>query len=494
MTKLGIQSIAFVILGAVLVAVLVLTHYLATNKTNLTRPDTEQLVKMILDEVSRDNGSHRFLIISKYVCRSCFEGALEKLGNDEGSKKITIILIGANDYETKMLNTTYRTLDFTSIDEGLYKKIEQIDAELAEGAFIGVRKNNFGTLSIYDGKSEYSDISARTSAVFDFILADTLDQIDQKIKKLNYLSTAGSDYPSILARNAVVLRYPKRAVSINLSTHSIDTINVGFLNVGFLRHMVDTTFEIATKKYFLLCERGVDDDKAFYDFSLYDFQGFPQNRRKLFRSNIYLNCAYDVVNNVLLFHPTLDDANKRVNIQFREVDFEEIFLEDYFVLLRHLEGSPRYNILKIEKNQKTSQPLPYQLGFDTGGGIFGYTYDSTGFQLYGYQIEKDLLKKVSETKFTLKTNFETKWMTKKFASRYYFLRIEKFRNWVILYMLDTISQKYLISKFNINSNFPILKEFYSGDDIGCRFHNTNLFVFEDLQAKKLRIIEDVELQ
>ncbi len=183
MRKLSIRSIAFVILGIVLV-VIILIHSLATNRTNSTTPDRAKLVKMILDEVSNDGGSHRFLIISKYVCRTCFESTLEKLGNDdEMSKKITIILIGANDYETKMMNAIYRKLNFKSIEEALYKEIEQIDVNFAEGAFVGVRRNASGAISSYDGESDYSDISARTAAVFDFIFADTLDQTDKRLKK-----------------------------------------------------------------------------------------------------------------------------------------------------------------------------------------------------------------------------------------------------------------------------------------------------------------------
>jgi hypothetical protein len=183
MKKLSMRSMAFVILGIVFM-VIILIHSLAANKTNSIAPDRAKLVKMILDEASDDDSSQRFLIISKYVCRTCFESTLEKLGNDaEMSRKIAIILIGANNYETKMMNTIYRKLNFKSIDEALYKKIEQIDVNFAEGAFVGVRKSASGAITSYDGESDYSDISARTAAVFEFILADTTDQTDKKLKK-----------------------------------------------------------------------------------------------------------------------------------------------------------------------------------------------------------------------------------------------------------------------------------------------------------------------
>ncbi len=257
--------------------------------------------------------------------------------------------------------------------------------------------------------------------------------------------------------------------------------------------MVDTTFEIATQRAFLLCERGFELDQATYDYSLYEIRNFPKNRKKFFRSNVYLNCVYNLENDVLLFHPTLHDADKRVSVRFDKADLKEVFFDEYFVLLCHLNGYPRYEILKIEKSQKSNHPLPYELGFD-GKEIFGHAYDSTGFQLYNYRIEKGVLKITSEAKFKLKTSFGAKWLTMEFAQRYFILRVDKFHNWIILYILNSIGREYIVSKFNIGSNSSVLKEIYRGEDMGGRFNNTNLFLYEDLTAKKLKIIEDVELK
>lgn len=496
MSKLGVRGRVFIMLGAVLLLGVAVLYYSATQKTVSVMSDKATPAEMILENaVNHNTGTSRFLIISKYACRTCFESMLAMLRDEETGKEIAIIMIGANAYEIKALNAVYRKLHFSSIDEALYKKIERLNKKFAESAFIGIKRNASGALTLYDGEADYEDISARTAAVVDFLLADSSEAINEAaIKRLDDLSTRGSQYPSISARNTLLLRYPQKLVAINFATPRVDTLNAGFQSLNFLRYMVDTTFAIATQNSFLLCERSFENNRSFFDFSLYDIKGFPQSRRKLFRSTIYLACDYDPVSDVLLFYVLRNDYKKVVTLKFHENEVKQPPTGGRFVMLYFLNEPADFKILQIEENQATGRAaLPYEFGLE-GDKVFGYSYDSTGFQLYHYELEQDFLKKLSETNYYLTPSFAPAWMNEAFAHRYYPLRVEKFRAWLMIYWLDLVGREYIFSKFDLNVNPAMLDEIFRSDGWGARFHNSNLFLHEDLQSKTLKIVEDVELK
>ncbi len=289
--------------------------------------------------------------------------------------------------------------------------------------------------------------------------------------------SSGSIFSPIMTRNSFLTCFPQSTVHISLVTAVADTIWITPSRVNFLKHRIDTTLEISTTNAILVCERASEPSITYY-YSLYAIEGFPDNRLKLLRSSAYMNSAYDPTRRTLLLHPLFDGKEA-------EVDFLTSPLKKQVLTRSCIIEIPVDNLSLVKVfHTPGTEERGYSYAYDIKGDVFGYRTDSTGISVVS-------LKSVGATLQT--TNVRRFELGLRLRQRYLF-RVERQHRWLILFTLGLDDRKYTVFSFKFNEPQIKVKRVMECSGIVGRFHDTNVFIYEDELSKQFRIYVDPELR
>lgn len=294
----------------------------------------------------------------------------------------------------------------------------------------------------------------------------------------NYRIT-GTLYPSILTRNSFLLRYPERLIHLNFNIPNIDTIGAGVVDLGFLRNMIDTTFEISTINSIVVCERYNINNQNYHDYTLYSLNNFSEKRTKLVGSNLYLNSDYYPNNNILLFHPVSWIKGNTINVNLYPNNIE-YSTKTPFILEVFINENYRIDITYMADTNDAQ----FRFIYSSDGEIIGFKPDSTGITLANYKKNSDSLKRTKTHRYELQTPLQ----------HHYIHKAEQYLSWFIVYSLDMKDNIYMVAKFRVDSEYPRLKTFYEGEDIILRIHDTNIFIIKSRKHRALKLLVDPELR
>lgn len=300
---------------------------------------------------------------------------------------------------------------------------------------------------------------------------------DQDITRALFdrLNLRGSTYPSITTRNSVLIRYPEKLIHLNFSTGSIDTLGAGFNDIGFLRNMVDTTFQISATDGFIICERSRTHTGNYFTYTFYAVNGFPDNRMPLLSTDRYLNTSYNHLDNTLLFHPYVNGSIDTLRVKSYPENYDHYITVPSIIEINL--KNPHAPELTIFEHKEDAD---FHFFYSDNGIITGVKSESTDIVLIHFEKNAGVLEHTEKRRYKLNISMKDR----------FFLKAEQYNNWFILYTMDVAGYIYFVSRLQIDGGKPELVTVYEGESIISRIHNTNLFVIESDAKKKLLIYQN----
>lgn len=138
----------------------------------IAEPPIKRLASLALHIVNEVRLPHnRYLIISEYTCQTCLEYVLRRGDRTAVEIPLAIIIIGGDDDVIRHFNAVYKrqNITFRAVSREFLAQLEKIDPKLVYTLFVGVKRDDDGNVTIYDGAVEGKDEKDESQRIADVV-------------------------------------------------------------------------------------------------------------------------------------------------------------------------------------------------------------------------------------------------------------------------------------------------------------------------------------